>query len=188
MADAIGARSRQPEYASRPAPMDREPGSRLRQTLMLVNEIDRTTRLLRPLLRTVKRLTGLSPAQVHALLAAAEDGEMDRGPLDAGAIRPAFEGTGWITADDATTAEGPDGAVGRLTDSGRAAVEQIQGLQIRILETVMASLPEGEVDEILASLRRIGDSLEGLNPHLEPWPTTSTEPHDDPGAAVLVAD
>ena len=49
MADAIGARSRQPEYASRPAPMDREPGSRLGQTLMLVNEIDRTARLLRPL-------------------------------------------------------------------------------------------------------------------------------------------
>jgi len=174
MADAIGARSRQPEYASRPTPMDREPGSRLGQTLMLVNEIDRTARLLRPLLRTVKRLTGLSPAQVHALLAAAEDSQVDRGPRDDGPIGPALAGTGLIAADDATTAEGPDGAFSRLTDSGRAAFAQIQGLQIRILDTVMTSLPEGEVDEILASLRRIGDSLEGMPPHLGPWPSTST--------------
>ncbi|WP_155855118.1 hypothetical protein [Actinotalea ferrariae] len=173
MADATGARSRPPEYSSRPAQVDREPGSRLGQALLLVNEIDRTARLLRPILRTVKRLTGLSPAQVHALLAAAEDGEVDRGPRDDGAIRPALAGTGLITAD-ATTAEGPDGAGSRLTDSGRAALEQIQGLQIRILDTVMTSLPEREVDEILASLRRIGDSLEGMPPHPEPWPSTGT--------------
>lgn len=83
-------------------------------------------------------------------------------------IRPALAGTGLIAADDSTTTEGQDGAVSRLTDSGRAALEQIQGLQIRILDTVMTSLPEGEVDEILTSLRRIGDSLEGLSTHLDP--------------------
>lgn len=176
MADAIGARSRQPEYGSRPAPVDREPGSRLGQALLLVNEIDRTSRLLRPLLRTVERLTGLSPAQVHALLAAAEDGEAERGQRDDGPIRLALAGTGLIAADVAPTAEGPDGAATWLTDSGRAALEQIQGLQIRILDTVMTSLPGGEFDEILASLRRIGDSLEGMPPHLEPWPSTSAGP------------
>ena len=159
MADAVDARPRQPEHPSRPAPMDREPGSRLGQALMLVNEIDRTARLLRPLLHTVERLTGLSPAQVHALLAAAEDAKVDSVPRNDGANIPALAGTGPIAAYD---------ALGRLTDSEHAALEQIQGLQIRILDTVMTSLPEGDVDEILALLRRIGNSLECMSPRLDP--------------------
>jgi len=143
----------------RPEPVDREPGPRLGRTLMLLDEIDAAARRVRPVLRTVEHLTGLSPAQLTVLMAV--DGDEPR-PVDIGAATTAvaladrglLRAAGWPLA--------AAGGGWQLTDDGQAVLQQVQGLRVRIVDTVTGALDDAHLDEIRASLRRVAAAVDDL--------------------------
>jgi len=144
--------------------MDQEPGARLGRTLSLLDDIDRAARLLQPLLRTVERMTGLSPAQVGRLMAFADSGQMSVRTTEDATALTALAHKGLVGSDQAPTGGGPGGTGWRLTDAGWGALEQLQGLRIRALGTIVNTLDDGQVEEIRGALRGIGDALENLQP------------------------
>ena len=165
MTDPVSADLRASGNTPRPAPVDQEPGARLGQTLILLDEIDRAARRLQPLLRTVERMTGLSLAQVRTLMAFADDDQMPRGTTSDATTVTSLAHKGLVAPGDRTPGGGAGEAVVRLTDAGRAALEQVQGLRIRAVSTLVNALDDSQVDEIHASLRGIGEALEDLHPH-----------------------
>jgi len=164
MPDPVGADVRASTHSPRPAPMDREPGARLGQALSLLDDIDRAARRVQPLLRTVERMTGLSPAQVSALLAFADGGRIPEGATPEETALAAVARKGLVTSGHAPPGGGPGGADWRLTDAGWVALEQVQGLRIRALGTLVNNLDDSQVEEIRDTLRGIGDALQSLRP------------------------
>lgn len=55
----------------------------------------------------------------------------------------------------------------QLTAAGLAAVEQLQGLRIRIINTVMVELDDHQVHAIQGALQGVGDTLANLRLHEE---------------------
>lgn len=51
----------------------------------------------------------------------------------------------------------------RLTDAGRAALEQIQGLCIRAVGTLVNAFDDRRVDETIFSFHDLGEALEDLH-------------------------
>ena len=168
MADPVGADLWASTHSPRPAPMDREPGERLGRTLSLLDDIDRTARRLQPLLRTVERMTGLPPTQVSTLMAFADSGQMSVGTTEDATALTALARKGLIASGRAAPGGGPGGGPGgtdwRLTDAGWGALEQVQGLRIRALGTIVNTLDDSQVEEIRDTLRGIGDALQSLRP------------------------
>jgi len=164
VADPVGADLRASTHSPRLAPMDREPGARLGQTLSLLDDIDRAARRLQPLLRTVERVTGLSPAQVSKLMAFADCGQMSVGTTEDATALTALAQKGLVASGQAPPGGGPGGTDWRLTDAGWVALEQVQGLRIRALGTIVNTLDDSKVEEIRDTLRGIGDALQSLRP------------------------
>lgn len=162
MADPVGAdlRPRTP----RPGPVDQEPGARLGRALGLLDDIDRAARLLQPLLRTVERMTGLSPALVGRLMSFADSGELSVGSTEDSTGLTALAHKGLVRSDEAT----PGAERGRtrwcLTDAGWVALEQVQGLRIRVLGAIVGTLDDGQVAGLRGTLRGIGDAFESFHP------------------------
>ena len=160
MADRVVAGLR--TYSPRPGPMDQEPGARLGKALSLLDDIDRATRRLQPLLRTVNRMTGLSCAQVSSLLAFADDGQMPMGTTQGSTPLTELARQGLVAPGEAPPDQGPGGPAWRLTDAGRAALGQVQGLRIRALGTLVTTLGDSQVDAIRAAIHGIVEALEVL--------------------------
>lgn len=160
MADRVGAGLR--AHSPRPGPMDQEPGARLGKALSLLDDIDRAARRLQPLLRTVNRMTGLSSAQVSTLLAYADDGQMPVGTTHGSTLLTELAHKGLVAPGEAPPGLGPGGPAWRLTDAGRAALGQVQGLRIRALGTLVNTLDDSQVDAIHAAIRGIVEALEVL--------------------------
>jgi hypothetical protein len=51
-----------------------------------------------------------------------------------------------------------------LTDQGRSALEQVQGLRIRIVDTVASALGAAQLDAAVVSVGQIADAVERLPP------------------------
>lgn len=140
----------------RPARIDREPGEGLGHALMLLDEIDRAVRHLRPVLRTVERVSGLTAAQARALMRFADQDGTSFRTTPHRASLTALSRLGLVSSDPARAGQR---AEWRLTDAGQAARQQIQGLRIRIVDTAIAELDTNEIEQLRASVRRVGETL-----------------------------
>lgn len=160
----------------RPAPVDREPSSRVGLALILLDEVTRTADRLRPVLQAVEQVTGLQPAQVQTLLTFGQEAPV--APTGAAGREATDRPKDWSTdlmisdlvargllqAGPAT--EGMPARHGlRLTDRGIAVLAQVQGVQIRILDTVVGALGDRRVAELRESLHAVGAVLDDMAAH-----------------------
>ena len=164
--------------APRPAPVDREPSSRVGLVLILLDEVTRTADRLRPVLQAIERVTGLSPGQMQTLLTIGQP-PPGGAPGGAGGVatdHPSDRSTGLTITDlmarglletepPAPTHGAPPRGGLRLTDSGLAALSQVQGVQIRVLDTVVSALGDQRVGALRDSLHTIGAVLDDLAAH-----------------------
>ncbi|MGV8978491.1 MAG: hypothetical protein ACOH17_10645 [Cellulomonas sp.] len=162
MAEPTGTGLPTSAHGSRPVPMDREPGARLGKTLSLLEEVDRVAEHARPLLRTVDRMTGLPPAQVSALMIFAQRDQVRVGTARGSTALTALAHKGLVAQADPLPDGDPGDLVWRLTDPGRAALEQVQGLRIRAVGTLLNALDDTQVDALHAAVRAIAHALEDL--------------------------
>lgn len=132
--------------------MDIEPG-RLVTVLALLDQIDRVIVGVAPVLRTVEEMTGLRLAQVGALMA-----------FEANRLAEAQPGMDDLVRSGLARRTGPDGMSWELTDQGRTALEQVQGLRIRIVDTVASGLGTDQLGAAVASVGQIADVIERLPP------------------------
>lgn len=142
----------------RPRPVDVEPGERLGTVLGLLEQIDRVVNGITPVLRTVEQMTGLSLSQVGALMA-----------FDANGSAATHPAAGQHVVDDLVRnglarRTRPGGTSWVLTDQGRSALEQVQGLRIRIVDTVASTLGAAQLDAAVVSVGLIADAVERLPP------------------------
>lgn len=144
----------------RPTPIDKEPGARLAQTLLLMDEVDRVAKGLLPIQHTVKQLTGLTPALALTLMGVTRD--------PAGRIDPTTDPAAVTSLADndliTTTGSSLDDTSGgwRLTPVGQSALQQLQGLRIRIINTVVTELDNRQVDALHDALEGVSDALAAL--------------------------
>lgn len=127
----------------RPGQVDADPSARLEEVLRLLDELTEVAGLSEGLFRAIEHVTGLRVGEVQVLRAAtcgAEVYDVARrvGQPD-GAVNATVDGLverGLIRRDQQA---GPT-AVLRLTEAGNAALEQTQGVQIRLLDTLVAEV------------------------------------------------
>jgi hypothetical protein len=142
--------------------------------LDLLDEVTRTADRLRPVLLAIEEVTGLGPGQVQTLLTIGQwaPGNPPGVPGAAG-TEPATDWSTDLTITDLmarglleTAAAPTDGAPARarqrLTERGLAVLSQVQGVQIRILDTLVSALGDRRVGELRDSLRAVGAVLEEL--------------------------
>lgn len=142
--------------------------------LVLLDEVTRTADRLRPALQAVEEVTGLGPGQVRTLLTIGQwaPGSPPGGP-GAAETEVATDWSTDLTITDLmarglleTAAAPSDGAPARarlrLTDRGLAVLSQVQGVQIRILDTLVSALGDRHVGELRNSLRAVGAVLDEL--------------------------
>jgi hypothetical protein len=128
----------------------------------LLDDIDRVARRLLPLPRSVNRMTGLPPVQVSTPMALAHRGRMSVGTIRDPTPLTALVPKGLVASAGPPPGREPGEMAWCLTDAGHAALEQVQGLRIRALGTLVNSLDERQVDAIHGAARGIVDALEGL--------------------------
>lgn len=156
------------ESSSRPAPMDREPGTRLDQALALLEGIDQLVTRFEPLKHAVDRLTGLSPAEARALMGFADAADI---MLPASRDTSAFAALAdhGLIASHSPPPESQQGSTRwRITAAGRALLDQLHGLRIRILDTLLTTLDGDQIEAVHATLSHLTYALEGLTPPVQP--------------------
>ena len=142
--------------------------------LVLLDEVTRTADRLRPVLQAIEEVTGLGAGQVRTLLTIGQWAPgSPPGERGAEGTEPATDGSTDLTISDLiarglleTAAAPTDGAPAtprlRLTDRGLAVLSQVQGVQIRILDTLVNALGDRQVGELRDSLRAVGTVLDEL--------------------------
>ena len=159
----------------RPAPVDTEPSGRTGEVLGLLDELTAITMLSEGLFRGVKQITGLRPGEVHALLAVAHRTSPERevawriGEVDdaAGATVESLIRRGLLARghrDDSRDGSSAPGFL-QLTDQGAALLEQIEGVQFRLLDTLVEALGEQGVHGFRTALQAITEVLNTVASH-----------------------
>jgi hypothetical protein len=142
--------------------------------LVLLDEVTRTADRLRPVLQAVEAVTGLGPGQLQALVTIGQWAPGSRhGEPGAAVTEPTTEwwtdlaitdlmARGLLEPAALPTDHAPTDGMPRLTDSGLAVLSQVQGVQIRILDTLVSALGDRRVGELRDSLRAVGAVLDDL--------------------------
>ncbi|HEU0041940.1 MAG TPA: hypothetical protein VFQ15_06290 [Jiangellaceae bacterium] len=152
---------------ARPVPLDTEPSRRLGEVLRLLDDVAAITGVTNGLFHGIEQVTGLRPGEVQVLLAVA---------LGAQAIPDVAQRTGQA---DAATAATVDGLIHRgmlastphevswleLTDAGAAVLEQVEGVQVRLLDTLVDALGEVGVAGFRATLQAIASVANTVGDH-----------------------
>lgn len=172
MPDRPSGPARGPNVGPRPGPVDREPSSRVGLALVLLDEMTRTADRLRPVLQAIEEVTGLRPEQVKTLLTIASRSPSSTPDETGGGVTGSATDRSTAPADTDLIARGllepapdDDGPVGgtlRLTDRGLAVLSQVQGVRIRILDTLVSALGDRRVGDLLDSLHAVGAVLDDL--------------------------
>lgn len=152
--------------AARPRPVDVVPGERMGAVLALVEQIDRLIVGLAPVLQTVERVTGLPLPQVRLLMALDLQQPFAAPPGDTEHVADLVR-RGLVRRTDPPSR--PTGDAGSseeqrwvLTDRGRSALEQVQGLRIRIVDTATSSLDTDRLHAMTASTGLVANALARL--------------------------
>ncbi|HEX6197181.1 MAG TPA: hypothetical protein VFZ37_14810 [Jiangellaceae bacterium] len=180
------------------APVDASPSGRLGEVLGLLDELAEIIRESDALLRGIEQVTGLRVGEVHVLLAVAH-GTDRLGPIaqrigqPGRAARATVEGLidrGLLAWRHEDTVEGGAPAdLVRLSEAGAAALEQTQGVQIRLLDTMVGQLGGHGVAAFRTTLRAVGEVLQLVGSratvHENPHRVHGQETHGDSGAGTL---
>lgn len=152
----------------RPAPVDASPSDRLGEVLGLLDELAEIIRESEALLRGIEQVTGLRVGELHVLLAVAHG---------TGRLRSIAQRIGQPDHAASATIEGlvqrrlldwrqngtadgdPPVDMLRVTDSGAAVLEQTEGVQIRVLDTLVAHLGRHGVAAFRTTLQAVGEVL-----------------------------
>jgi hypothetical protein len=167
MAGSVAVAVREPDRARvRPEPVDTRPSRRLSEVFHLLDDLAQVTAGSAALFRGIEQVTGLRVGEIQTLLAVV--GGTDRipelasrvgQPEEAGAVTVAgLVDRGllqWHHPDVAAGQPDPTVARMRLTDAGAALLEQTEGVQIRLLDTLVASLGQEGVSSLRASLQAL---------------------------------
>lgn len=169
--------------------IDLAPGERLGDILELLDDLAVINRASEGLLRQVQELTGLRLGELQGLLAISQGAEHPRAVAAA---------TGQV--DEAATAtleslrvrgliarhrhpEAPQGAAPQLlhlTDLGVAALQQAEGIQVRVLEAVVLALGQRQTGQLRTSIQALAGVMEGAAqtspPSLEAVPAPPERP------------
>jgi DNA-binding MarR family transcriptional regulator len=140
-----------------------EPTTRLTDTLQLVEEMSAVTRSQEQIYATIEGLTGLRFGELQALTSVADGAEHARAVARAtGQVDAAAEATLEVLERRGLLARhahpaGPDGAAPslvHLTPSGAVALQQAEALQVRLLDSALASLDAEEAGRLRAAVDR----------------------------------
>ncbi|MEO8556853.1 MAG: hypothetical protein ABI474_09295 [Actinomycetota bacterium] len=164
-------------HGHRPAPVDTEPSGRLDEVLGLLDELTKVARASEGLFRGVEQVTGLRAGEVHVLLACAYGASAVRdvarriGELDdaAGATVESLIQRGLLArnhCEDSGEGSSVPGFL-QLTDQGAAVLEQIEGVQVRLLDTLVGGQGEQGVPGFRATLQAITEVWNSVASHAE---------------------
>ncbi|KAE8764990.1 hypothetical protein [Georgenia thermotolerans] len=152
-----------------------EPTGRLGDTLELVEQMAAVTRSQEQIYAVIERLTGLRFGELQALSAVADGAEHARavarmtGQVDA-AAEVTIDGLvrRGLLARHAHPAEPAGGTASlvHLTPSGTVALQQAEALQVRLLDSVLASLDAEESDRLRAAVDRVAAATDRQRPVL----------------------
>jgi DNA-binding MarR family transcriptional regulator len=128
----------------RPGQVDADPSARLEEVLHLLDELTEVAGLSEGLFRAIEHVTGLRVGEIQVLRAVTRSGAevhdvASRVGQPDDAVNATVDGLverGLFRRDRRA---GPN-AVLRLTGAGTAALEQTQGVQIRLLDTLVAEV------------------------------------------------
>jgi DNA-binding MarR family transcriptional regulator len=152
---------------ARPVPLDTEPSARLGEVLRLLDDVAAITGVADGLFYGIEQVTGLRPGEAQVLMAIAHGARV----IPDVALR-----TGQADAATMATVDGlirrgllasrPD-EVGRLdvTDAGAAVLEQVEGVQVRLLDTLVEALGEVGVAGFRATLQAIASVANTVGGH-----------------------
>ncbi len=156
----------------RPASADAAPSDRVGDVLGLLDDLSVVVELADRLLRGIEQLTGLRPGEIRVVLA-----------LSAGA-RPLDEVARQIGESDPATVGAVDDMVGRgvlerrtaddesvrLTETGVALLEQIQGVQVRLLDALADAAGESGVQVVRTTLQAFAKVAGTVGDHADRVP------------------
>ena len=162
-------------HPHRPAPVDTEPSGRLDEVLGLLDELTEVARVSEGLFRGVEQVTGLRAGEMYVLLAVSHGANPVRevarriGKLDdaAGATVESLIQRGLLARnhrDDSGDGLSAPGFL-HLTDQGAAVLEQIEGVQVRLLDTLVETLGEQGVRGFRATLQAITEVWNSVASH-----------------------
>lgn len=146
---------------SRPAPVDADPSHQLDAVLDLLDDLALVTTGSAALFRGIERVTGLRVGEIQVLRAIAHGADQTQqiasrvGQPDEAAMATVGglverELLQWHSPG---TSAGSDSVGGlRLTDVGTAVLEQSEGVQIRLLDTLVGELGQQGVGTLRTSL------------------------------------
>ncbi|WP_152233042.1 hypothetical protein [Georgenia ruanii] len=152
-----------------------EPTGRLADTLELVEEMAAVTRSQEQIYAVIDRLTGLRFGELQALSAVADGADHARAVARAtGQVDAAAEVTldglvrRGLLACHAHPAEPAGGSASlvHLTPSGTVALQQAEALQVRLLDSVLASLDAEEAGRLRAAVDRVAGAVDSRRPVL----------------------
>lgn len=159
----------------RPPPVDTDPSARLGVVLGLLDELTGVARVSEGLFGGIEQITGLRPGEVHVLLAVAHGANPVREVAQRiGEVHAAADATveGLIRRgllvrhhlDDSGNGSAPASLL-HLTDTGSALLEQIEGVQVRLIGTLVEALGEQGVQDFRTALRAIVEVLNTVGGH-----------------------
>ena len=152
-----------------------EPTGRLADTLELVEQMAAVTRSQEQIYAVIERLTGLRFGELQALSAVADGAEHARAVARAtGQVDAAAEVTldglvrRGLLARHPHPAEPAGGSASlvHLTPSGTVALQQAEALQVRLLDSVLASLDAEESGRLRAAVDRVAAATDRQRPVL----------------------
>lgn len=151
---------------SRPGQVDADPSTRLEEVLRLLDELTEVARLSGGLFGAIEQVTGLRVSEIQVLRAVTRSGvEVHDVARRVGQTDDAANATigglverGLIHRDQ----RAGQTAMLRLTEAGTAALEQTQGVQIRLLDTLVAEVGADGMRAFRTTLHGIAGVLRTL--------------------------
>ena len=148
--------------------VDLVPGDRLGDILELLDDLAAINRMSEGLLHQVQQLTGMRLGELQALLAVAQGADHPRavavatGQVDeaATATLESLIGRGLVGRHPHPNApEQAEPALLHVTDLGVAALQQAEGIQVRVLEAVVLSLGQRRTSQLRTSIQALSQVM-----------------------------
>jgi DNA-binding MarR family transcriptional regulator len=149
----------------RPGQVDTDPSARLEEVLRLLDELTEVAGLSEGLFRAIEHVTGLRVGEIQVLRAITHSGAEVHGVARrVGQSDDAVMATVDGLVERGLVRDRPAGPTGvlRLTEAGTAALEQTQGVQIRLLDTLVAEVGADGARAFRTTLQGIAGVLRTL--------------------------
>lgn len=156
---------------NRRAPAEPAPSDRVSHVLGLLDDLAAVVGVSDRLMRGIQQLTGLRPGEIRVVLALSPNAQ----PLDEIARRLGEIGPATANTIDGLVKRGVlrrtnDGESIGLSETGAATVEQLQGVQIRLLDALADAAGESGVQVVRATLQALIEVAGIVGDHTEHLP------------------